>query len=240
MTSHPLPARSRALAVVSSEIVRRPIGDGELVWTEEANERIIRVPAGFMRDKTCERVEVYAREHGERTVTLDVCEAGLAEARQSMAAPMRDGASGHAQTTAVAERPETLDVSWSDDALARLEQVPSGFLRDLTRQRLEVFAASIGAERVTSDVMDEKYADWGEGSARFKPTMPWQDDVVQRAGRIPDFVRGMVVNEVERCAAEMGLDVVTEDVLEKAMGAWSRHGTFHSERKPDQHDEDED
>ena len=47
-------------------------------WTEEAMVRIFRVPAGFMRDKTQERVERLAAERGADTVGLDLVEEGVA------------------------------------------------------------------------------------------------------------------------------------------------------------------
>lgn len=127
-------------------------------------------------------------------------------------------------------------LSWSAEAEARLAKVPAGFVRDMTRQRLEAFARRHGTDEVTVELMDRKYAEWSEGSARVEPTLPWHDDAVARIERVPDLVRGMVVKEVERCAVAMGRDVVTGDVMDNAMGAWAQRGSFHSEHEPDQYD----
>ncbi len=61
---------------------------GELSWEEDALARLQRVPEGFMRARARQRVEACTRELGETVVTLELCEAGLAEARRLMAEMM--------------------------------------------------------------------------------------------------------------------------------------------------------
>jgi hypothetical protein len=65
-------------------------------WTDEATQRIFRVPAGFMRSKTQERIEELARERlaacraeasGEGAVTIDLAlvEEGIEIGKRMMA-----------------------------------------------------------------------------------------------------------------------------------------------------------
>jgi hypothetical protein len=56
----------------------------EFDWTEEASERIGRVPAGFMRDRTQARIEELARQHGGRQIDLERVEAGIELGLQMM------------------------------------------------------------------------------------------------------------------------------------------------------------
>ncbi len=49
-----------------------------LDWSEQAVERVLRVPAGFMRDRTQKSVEGIAAERGSREVTLELVEEGIA------------------------------------------------------------------------------------------------------------------------------------------------------------------
>ncbi len=49
----------------------------EFDWTEDATARIQRVPAGFMRDRTQERIEELAREQGNRQIDLERVETGI-------------------------------------------------------------------------------------------------------------------------------------------------------------------
>jgi nucleotide-binding universal stress UspA family protein len=54
-------------------------------WTDEAVQRIFRVPAGFMRGKTQERVEELARERAAMAIDLALVEAGIEIGKQMMA-----------------------------------------------------------------------------------------------------------------------------------------------------------
>jgi nucleotide-binding universal stress UspA family protein len=54
-------------------------------WTDEAAQRILRVPAGFMRSKTQERIEELARERAAVTIDLGLVEAGIEIGKKLMA-----------------------------------------------------------------------------------------------------------------------------------------------------------
>jgi nucleotide-binding universal stress UspA family protein len=54
-------------------------------WTEEAAQRIFRVPAGFMRGKTQERIEELARGRAAATIDLALVEEGIEIGKQMMA-----------------------------------------------------------------------------------------------------------------------------------------------------------
>ena len=53
-------------------------------WTAEAVERILRVPAGFMRDRTQERVELVAREKHVSRIGIKTVEEGIELGRKLM------------------------------------------------------------------------------------------------------------------------------------------------------------
>ena len=54
-------------------------------WTNDAAQRIFRVPAGFMRSKTQERIEELARERRVAAIDLPLVEAGIEIGKQMMA-----------------------------------------------------------------------------------------------------------------------------------------------------------
>jgi nucleotide-binding universal stress UspA family protein len=54
-------------------------------WTDEAAQRIFRVPAGFMRNKTQERVEELARERAAAGIDLALVEDGIEFGKKMMA-----------------------------------------------------------------------------------------------------------------------------------------------------------
>ena len=54
-------------------------------WTDDAAARVLRVPAGFMRDRTQGRVEELAAQRGAGTIDLELVEDGIAQGVQMMA-----------------------------------------------------------------------------------------------------------------------------------------------------------
>jgi hypothetical protein len=56
----------------------------ELDWAGDAVDRILRVPAGFMRDRTQRRIEELARERGLAAIDLAIVEDGIEDGRKAM------------------------------------------------------------------------------------------------------------------------------------------------------------
>jgi hypothetical protein len=54
-------------------------------WTDDAAQRILRVPAGFMRNKTQERIEELARERSATTIDFALVEEGIEIGKKMMA-----------------------------------------------------------------------------------------------------------------------------------------------------------
>src|SRR6478672_4529236 len=54
-------------------------------WTADAAQRVLRVPAGFMRNKTQERIEDLARERAVSTIDLALVEEGIEIGKKMMA-----------------------------------------------------------------------------------------------------------------------------------------------------------
>jgi hypothetical protein len=54
-------------------------------WTADAAQRVLRVPAGFMRNKTQERIEDLARERHVTTIDLALVEDGIEIGKKMMA-----------------------------------------------------------------------------------------------------------------------------------------------------------
>lgn len=201
-------------------------------WSAAALARVQRVPS-MVRDKVKDDVADIARERELDEVSLELAEEVIAEIRKSMC-PVPEGEEKQQDPESSSPASEG-PVTWSKDAEQRLERVPEGFMRDMTRQRVETFAKKNNVDTITPDLIEEKYGEWGKGSARKKQQLPWDDAAQARIAKIPDFVRGMVMLEIERCAKEAGSDTVTEDHIDAASGSWEKLGAFHSESAPDQY-----
>jgi len=54
-----------------------PLDFAEILWTEEARDRLERIPISFIRKKVAKGLEGYARSQGTRRITLELYEQGL-------------------------------------------------------------------------------------------------------------------------------------------------------------------
>jgi hypothetical protein len=82
-------ANSSAVLAAESRLIARDDKKNPLIstfeWTADATARIMRVPAGFMRNKTQERIEDLARERSARTIDLALVEEGIEIGKKMMA-----------------------------------------------------------------------------------------------------------------------------------------------------------
>jgi nucleotide-binding universal stress UspA family protein len=294
-----------------------PAGAGPeapLMWTDQAAARMERVPAGFMRTLARTRVEEFARRIGAERVDGEVVEGGLADARELMGQMIRAAGPGvqaaaamvpghgrvpqapdvanpspgwtedgirrlnevevhaaekfdpararelaqHAAESRAARTSDAINAAflerlglklgyghplsvrtfehhftWTPEAEERLEEVPE-FCRELTRWRVEwtAFKKGLGSV-ITPSAMDVKFDMWGQVSHAIQssgPTMPWDEEAQRRIERVPDFVKGQVIQAVEGNARALGRDHVTSEVLDLVIEKWISTGDFHEGR----------
>jgi nucleotide-binding universal stress UspA family protein len=138
----------------------------EVKWSAEARDALREVTDAYLRRRAKARVEKYARSRRipvitcslalpmiEETVGREKLGAGwdtlLArtkfEPAQAPAAPEGDGGG----------------FQWTEDATARLDRVPAGFMRDMTREEVEKVATARGVTTIDLAVCEE-----GIGHAR--------------------------------------------------------------------------
>lgn len=120
------------------------------------------------------------------------------------------------------------ELEWTQEAAERLKKIPEGFMRDMTKWRIEKMARDKGLSAVTLDVMQEKYDYWEQGSAKVQKRFPWTKEAEEKVERIPPFVRGMVIKEIESLAEKKGLKEVTVDLIADAKDLWKETMEFHS------------
>lgn len=218
------PAHARnAMAEIVAAHDAGELGNGqaemvEMEWTDTALELLQSVVDLSVRDSIQRRAEKKARRDHKQIVDAEHIDAFLPG--------QPDSTAGNGS------------VAWDSAAKERLNRVPRGFIRAMVQQRIESFAQQRGEAVITPQLLAEKYAEWGAGSAKQSAQLEWDDSSWQRIRRIPDFVRGMVIKEVERCARQLGAKSVTEDVMAHARKSWSDTGVFHSEATPQQYLQD--
>ncbi|MHB1575463.1 MAG: PCP reductase family protein [Candidatus Dormibacteria bacterium] len=121
--------------------------------------------------------------------------------------------------------------TWTPEAEQRLAEVPE-FCRELTRWRVEWTAHkhALGTT-ITPEIMEVKYQMWGEVSHRIQDRhrdgLPWTDAALRRFERVPDFVKGQVLEAVEGNARQYGAEVIDDEVVDRVIQRWSTTGDFH-------------
>ncbi|HUY10075.1 MAG TPA: PCP reductase family protein [Candidatus Dormibacteraeota bacterium] len=121
--------------------------------------------------------------------------------------------------------------TWTSEAESRLMEVPA-FCRELTRWRVEYTALKKGlGTTITPAIMEVKYEMWGEVShaieKRHQDGLSWTDSARERFERVPEFVRGQVLEAVEGNARTMGATEVDDSVVDQVIERWSSSGDFH-------------
>ncbi len=118
-------------------------------------------------------------------------------------------------------------LTWATDAENRLNEVPEGAMRKLTRQRVEVLARQRGQNIVTLELLEAKLHQWYLSSARITREAAWTQDALRRIERIPESVRGMIVRATEAYARNQGIDEISAETLNMAGSHWGDTGRFH-------------
>ncbi len=140
-----------------------------LTWTEEAKRLLRDVPSGYDRRRAKARIEKSARIRKLQAITKELVAAVVEEDgdRQSLT-PLVRSAAGAATVS------RTDPFTWTEEAVARLNRVPAGFMRDITKSRIEAVAKERGAKlidlglveagiEVGKKIMNEVVATYGKG-----------------------------------------------------------------------------
>lgn len=214
----------------------------ELHWQAAALARLMRVPEGFMRDTCRQNIEDYAQQQSISEITLDVAEAGLKKSRESMEAAMKSGEmpAGMPTNTPPGKCPfgktddsvssgegENNVISWSSDALQKLEKIPAGMSRDMTYKAVNVIAKKQGIQQIEKTFLESVLATFQSGSTNTNETLPWQATARSLIERAPDMVRGMLIKEIENWVKRNNLEQVTDDAVNTVKAEWREKGFFH-------------
>jgi predicted Zn-ribbon and HTH transcriptional regulator len=81
--------KEESVSGTESALEQHVIEDGDFRWTAAAVARLNRVPEGFMRDQTKERITNCGKERSVDLITLEIAEEGIAESREVMAEAIR-------------------------------------------------------------------------------------------------------------------------------------------------------
>src|SRR5213595_1119862 len=137
----------------------------QVKWSADARDALREVEDAYLRRRAKARVEKYARSKKIPVITCAVALPMIEETvgRDKLGAGWDTLLAKTKFEPAVATAPVTSasPFAWTDDALARLNRVPAGFMRDMTREEIEKVAGEKGVALIDLAVCEE-----GIGHAR--------------------------------------------------------------------------
>jgi nucleotide-binding universal stress UspA family protein len=210
----------RAGELDSGDLVVEDTFDGKkLSWSIEAKETLARVPKGYDRRRSKARIEKTARVRGIETITnefaVDVIQQDMAETSylsekgevlkvllQKDELPDDD----------VATERKNSDWKWTNAAWKRICRVPAGFMRDMTRDRVEQYVAAANAEHIDLELCEVGIAEgrkmMAEMLGSYSAGESAADQIKEKIGALPGYQAAQVA--AEAAVADASVSVMSE------------------------------
>jgi len=186
------------------------IEEQDVVWTDEALERLQRAPF-FLRGMVKRLAVKKAKELGYSEITVEI----LDQFKQQMMGSM-GGESGMSQA---AEDMAKGNLPWTAEAKKRLESVPE-FMRDMIKRIADDIARERGHMEVNVELF-EKVEALGDLKEQAGPPLEWTEDALallqQKIQDSPpmakEFVADMLKHDAEDLAREQGITRIDAESL---------------------------
>jgi hypothetical protein len=160
-----------ALAASEGSIQEEEAFDGRrLRWTDEANRVLRMLPSGYLRRRAKARIEKAARLQQAEAIGKDLAWPVVAEVLEDqMGMQDRDRLTPEQhllRATRATGRADDL-FTWTDEAAARLNRVPEGYMRTMTKKRVEEAATQRATREITLDIVEAGIEAGKQMMARF-------------------------------------------------------------------------
>ncbi len=243
-----------------SAFLEEPEAAPDLHWQAAALARLSQVPEGFMRDTSRQRIEAWAKNNGHYEISLETAEAGLTDSRQAMQKMMQDQEKNTSATSPETTTPKesicpfarraannkasyskdysnkdhtkiAQEISWDADAEAKLQSIPPGYCRDMTRRAVVSIAANSSMESRVNQIdvafVEQVLNTFSHGSGGVEETLEWDEDARLRIAKAPDMVRGMLQQQIETWVKNQGGVKVDHLAVDTVKQQWEQQGVFH-------------
>ncbi|HYL82016.1 MAG TPA: hypothetical protein VEU07_14455, partial [Candidatus Acidoferrum sp.] len=146
-----------ALAASEGALQEEETFDGlTLRWTEEANRILRLVPSGYIRRRAKARIEKAARVQATQVIGKELAWPIAAEVIEDQKAMQdRDTLTPEQHLLRATRATGRVDdlFTWTDEAEARLNRVPEGYMRSMTKKRVEEVAAERATREITLEIV---------------------------------------------------------------------------------------
>ena len=231
---------------------RQPDAEPQLIWTDEAVQRMDRVPGGFMRMLAKTKVEEFARKIKATTITRDVAEGGLVDARMMMDQALKAHSpdvvkaamEAHGHQAGNGSPPRESAPGWTEDGVRRLNEVEiraeekfdPARARELAQHAAESRAART-SEAINAAFLERLGIKIGYGHPlspkTFEHRFTWSTEAEARLANLPSYCRELSRWRVEWTAAKKGLGpVITPEAMDVKFDMWGEVSDALQEKGP--------
>jgi hypothetical protein len=137
---------------------QKAFDDKKLKWTRDARELLNTLEDGYQRRRARAQIEKKARVRNLDTITRDMVAPAVGATIEDTGKLEKQGTMGKRAVDAGASGDRNVRdgaYSWTPEAVARLEKVPEGFMRNATKKRVEKLADARNTDLVDLDVVEE-------------------------------------------------------------------------------------
>jgi len=210
-------------------------GAFNMKWSAAADDMLQQVSDSTLRHNTKMRAEKRALTEKSTLVEIDhilpfVVNPGIkkqGQKQENKASKCPFATMG----SSLGEMTEEIDLPWNEKALERLQQIPQGTSRDMTKKATNAIAKQQGVKQIDSDFLQKILNIFNSGShdtsEKTGKTLPWDDAAAASISKAPPMVQGMLAKEIEAFAQRKKLTRVDLKTAEKAKQKWSGGGQFH-------------
>ena len=206
-------------------------------WSVEADEILQQVSDHTLRNNTKMRAEKRALTEKSTIVAVEhilpfVVNPSLKKEQQAAAEKNASASkcpfsSMGKMDSNMEKNVEEIDLAWHKDALSRLEQIPQGTSRDMTKKATNAIAQQQNIETISLEFLENILSIFNSGSKNVKKTLVWHNDAEAAIAKAPAMVQGMLAQEIEAFAKRESLIEVDLKTVEVVKKKWSDEGRFH-------------
>ncbi len=202
-------------------------------WSVEADEILQQVSDNTLRNNTKMRAEKRALTEKSTIVAVEhilpfVVNPSLK--KEQLAATEKKESTSKCPFSSMGKmdsNAKEIDLAWHKDALSRLEQIPQGTSRDMTKKATNAIAEQQNIEMISLEFLENILSIFNSGSKNVKKTLAWHDDAEAAIAKAPPMVQGMLAQEIEAFAKRESLTEVDLKTVEVVKKKWSDEGRFH-------------
>jgi nucleotide-binding universal stress UspA family protein len=231
-------AATSAKKIAEQEKQAKKAGAFNMDWSEEANDILQQVSDKTLRNNTKMRAE--KRALGEKSSLVEVAHIlpfvvrpdlknkSKITTEESRTSKCPFASMGEVGT----ENPDQeIDLPWQAKALVRLQQIPQGTSRDMTKKATNTIAQQQGVNEVDLDFLENILSIFTAGSKKVKKSMPWDKEAEEAISKAPEMVQGMLAQEIEAYAQREKIENIKLAMVDKVKEKWSSDGSFHLDPK---------